>query len=133
MKKLGAFLLCVMVSLFLTAITAAAQTPVSLGTATSYAVVAGSTITNTGPSVVTGNLGLSPGTAVTGFPPGSVNAPGTTQAANAVALQAQSDVTIAYNNLAGQASTSNKTGQDLGGQTLVAGVYTFSSSAQLTG
>ena len=103
----------------------------TLGTAQSFAVLGGSTVTNTGPSVITSNLGVSPGSAITGFPPGIVI--GQTHAADAVALQAQSDTTIAYDNLAGQACTSDLTGQDLGGKTLVAGVYCFSSSAQLTG
>jgi Ice-binding-like/SdrD B-like domain/Domain of unknown function (DUF4214) len=102
-------------------------------TANTFAVLGGSTVTNTGPSVINGNLGVSPGSAVTGFPPGIVTPPGTIHAADAVALQAQSDVTTAYNTLAGEASTQNLTGQDLGGLTLTAGVYTFTSSAQLTG
>ncbi len=106
---------------------------VALGTAESFAVLGGSTVTNTGPTVVSGNLGVSPGSAVTGFPPGSVVPPGTIHIADAVALQAQSDVVIAYNDLAGRASNFDLTGQDLGGLTLVPGVYTFSSSAQLTG
>jgi hypothetical protein len=75
---------------------------------------------------------VSPGSAVTGFPPGIVTN-GAINAANAVALQAQNDVTTAYNNLAGQACTLDLTGQDLGGMTLTPGVYCFSSSAQLTG
>ena len=104
-----------------------------LGTAESFAVLGASTVTNTGPTIISGNLGVSPGAAVTGFPPGVVVPPGTIHAADAVALQAQSDVTIAYNDLAGRASNFNLTGQDLGGLTLVPGVYTFSSSAQLTG
>jgi uncharacterized repeat protein (TIGR01451 family) len=103
-----------------------------VGLEQSFAVLGGSTVTNTGPSVITGNLGVSPGTAVTGFPPGLVNG-GTIHAADEVALQAQTDTTIAYNNLAGQACTLDLTGQDLGGKTLVPGVYCFSSSAQLTG
>ena len=102
------------------------------GTEQSFAVLGGSTVTNTGSSVITGNLGVSPGSAVTGFPPGIV-AGGTIHSADAVALQAQNDTTTAYNNLASQACTSDLTGQDLGGKTLVAGVYCFSSSAQLTG
>jgi uncharacterized repeat protein (TIGR01451 family) len=110
-------------------ITAAVAPP--LGTEQSFAVLGGSTVTNTGPSVITGDLGLSPGTAVTGFPPGTVT--GTIHAADAVALQAQTDTTTAYNNLAGQACDFDLTGQDLGGMTLVSGVYCFSSSAQLTG
>jgi len=112
--------------------TASAAAAPPLGTEQSFAVLGGSTVTNTGPSIITGNLGVSPGSAVTGFPPGIVTG-GTTHAADAVALQAQNDTTTAYNNLAGQACTSDLTGQDLGGKTLVAGVYCFSSSAQLTG
>ena len=104
-----------------------------LGTAESFAVLGGQTVTNTGPSVINGDLGVSPGGAVTGFPPGIVTPPGTIHAADAVALQAQSDVTIAFNDLAGRASNFSLTGMDLGGLTLVPGVYTFSSSAQLTG
>src|SRR5688500_3116588 len=54
-----------------------------LGTAESFAVLGGSTVTNTGPSVISGNLGVSPGTAVVGFPPGIVVPPGTIHAADA--------------------------------------------------
>ena len=108
------------------------QTAPSLGTAQSFAVLGGSTVTNTGPSVITGDLGVSPGSAVTGFPPGSVVS-GTIHAADAVALAAQGGVTTAYNSLAGQVCSRDLTGQDLGGMTLTAGVYCFSSSAQLTG
>ena len=57
-------------------------------------------MTNTGPSTINGNLGLHPGTAVTGFPPGTVN--GTTHAGDAVALQAKTDLTTAYNDAAGR-------------------------------
>jgi hypothetical protein len=109
-----------------------AQTAPSLGAAQSFAVAAGSTVTNTGPTVVTGDLGLSPGTAVTGFPPGLVIA-GTIHAANAVALAAQNSITTAYNALESQPCTQVLTGQDLGGMTLTPGVYCFTSSAQLTG
>jgi hypothetical protein len=109
---------------------AMATAPV-LGAAGSFAVLGASTVTNTGPSVVNGDLGVSPGTAITGFPPGVVN--GTTHAADAAALAAQNAVTAAYVGLAGQACNTNLTGQDLGGLTLTPGVYCFSSSAQLTG
>ncbi len=102
-----------------------------LGTVQSFAVLGGSTVTNTGSSVITGDLGVSPGLAITGFPPGIVN--GTTHAGDAVALQAQSDLVIAYNSLAGQACNTDLTGQDLGGKTLTQGVYCFTTSAQLTG
>jgi hypothetical protein len=104
---------------------------ITLGTAGSYAVLAGSTVTNTGSSVLTGDLGLSPGSSVTGFPPGIVN--GTINKANGPAAQAQSDLTAAYVQAAGLASTGTLTGQDLGGKVLTPGVYFFASSAQLTG
>jgi hypothetical protein len=111
---------------------AAAQTAPSLGAAQSFAVLGATTVTNTGASVIVGDLGLSPGTSVTGFPPGVVVS-GTIHAADAAALAAQTAVTSAYNNLAGQACTANLTGQNLGGLTLTAGVYCFDTTAQLTG
>ena len=110
---------------------AQAQAPVDLGTVDSFAVLGASTVTNTGPSVINGDLGVSPGSALTGFPPGTVN--GTIHAADAVAAQAQSDLTAAYIDAAGRACQVVLTGQDLGGMTLTHGVYCFSTSAQLTG
>jgi hypothetical protein len=110
-----------------------AATAPSLGTAQDFAVLGGSTVTNTGPTIIaTGNLGVEPGSAITGFPPGVVIG-GAIHADDAVAGQAQSDTTIAYNNLAGQPCNFNLTGQDLGGMTLVPGVYCFATTAQLTG
>jgi hypothetical protein len=111
---------------------ASAQTAPPLGSAQSFAVLAGSTVTNTGSSTITGDLGVSPGSAVTGFPPGLVVS-GTIHAADAAAATAQNSVSTAYSNLQGQACTQDLTGQDLGGKTLIAGVYCFSTSAQLTG
>ena len=105
---------------------------VHLGAAGSYAVLAGSTVTNTGSSVITGNLGVWPGTAVTGFPPGMVMN-GTIHAGDAAAMNAQNDLTKAYNEAMGLSPTSTLTGKDLGGMTLNSGVYFFASSAQLTG
>jgi hypothetical protein len=109
----------------------AAHAPVGLGTADSFAVLAGSTVTNTGPSVVNGDLGVSPGSAVVGFPPGIVN--GTVHAGDADAADAQADLTIAYDDAAGRAPTQDLTGTDLGSLTLTDGTYSFSTSAQLTG
>ena len=106
---------------------------ISLGTAQSFGVLAGTTVTNTGASVIAGNLGVSPGTAVTGFPPGSVTLPGTIHSADAVAGQAQIDLTAAYVAITGTPTLVDLTGTDLGGLTLGPGVYGFDSSAQLTG
>lgn len=104
----------------------------SLGTASTFAVLAGSTVTSTGATMITGDLGVSPGTAVTGFPPGTI-AGGAIHSNDGIAVQAQSDVTVAYNFLAGLACGTNLTGQDLGSLNLAPGVYCFDSSAQLTG
>jgi hypothetical protein len=106
-----------------------------LGSAETFAVLAGSAITNTGPTVIAGDLGIWPneGGSVTGFPPGLVSPPAQLHAGDAVAQQAQADATTAYNTLAGLAPTTNLTGQDLGGLTLTPGIYKFDSSAQLTG
>ena len=110
----------------------------TLGTAESFAVLAHETVTNTHFTTLNGNLGVSPNIAVTGFlavdgGPGIVN--GTIHRGDPVAALAQSDVTTAYNFLAGMACipANNKTGQDLGAMVLAPGVYCFSTSAQLTG
>jgi hypothetical protein len=107
-----------------------AQAP-PLGTAQSFAVLGGSTVTNTGATVVTGDLGVSTGTSITGFPPGTVT--GGTFSNIPPATSAHMDLMIAYGDAAGAPTTSNLTGQDLGGLTLMSGVYRFNSSAQLTG
>jgi type VI secretion system secreted protein VgrG len=97
--------------------------PVDLGTAATYGVLGASAVTNTGPSVVNGNLGLSPGTSITGFggaPNGSVN--GTTHQTDAAAAQAQRDTTTAYDVAASLSPT--QTGlTDLNGLSLSPGVY----------
>jgi len=113
---------------------APATAPVSLGSAAPFAVLAASTVTNTGPTTIKGDLGLSPGTSVTGFPPGHVN--GTVHAADSVALRAQTDLTTAYNNAAGRAATATIP-VELGGTTETPGVYvspagTFGITGTLT-
>lgn len=105
---------------------------ISLGTAQNFGVLGGSAVTNTGATTVNGNVGVSPGSSVTGFPPGVV-AGGAIHSNDAVAMQAQSDLTVAYNNIAATPCTVDLTGQNLGGLTLTPGVYCFSTSAQLTG
>jgi hypothetical protein len=108
---------------------ALAATAPTLGVAGSFAVLGASTVTNTGSTTITGNLGLYPGTSITGFPPGAVT--GVTHVADSVALQAQNDATIAYNAL-GQACDATISA-NLGGMTLTPGVYCSGSSMGLTG
>jgi uncharacterized repeat protein (TIGR01451 family) len=112
----------------------AATAPVPMGTAANFAVLAGSTITNTGPTIINGNLGLSPGTVVTGFPPGQVN--GNMDVADSVAAAAQTDLTAAYNNAAARTPTATVS-SELGGTTVTPGVYdsaagTFALTGTLT-
>ena len=110
-----------------------AQTAPALGAADTLSVLGASAITNTGSSVVTGDLGIWPnnGSSITGFPPGIVV--GAVLPGNAVAMQAQSDLSSAYNDLAGRACDTVLTGIDLGDLVLSPGVYCFASTAQLTG
>lgn len=97
--------------------TAAAEQP-AMGTAGNYAVIAASAITNTGLTVIDGNLAISPNgaTSVTGFGPGVVT--GTSEFASPAADAAQADLLIAYAAAANEPFTTNLTGQDLGGLTL---------------
>lgn len=99
----------------------------------SFGALAGSTITSTGATVISGNVGVSPGSAVTGFPPGVVLPPYAFFRNDAGAAQAQKDLTIAYNILAARPATADVTGQNLGGLTLTPGVYNAANSSQLTG
>ncbi len=116
----------------------------SLGsTLANYAVLAGATVTNTGPTTVNGgNVGLSPGTSITGFPSGSVTAPWGIHKTDASAAQAQIELTLATVTIGVPGSTPtvgtliNSYGpgnQDLVGLTLTPGVYDFASSASLSG
>lgn len=119
----------------LLAIPAASQAaPVNLATVSPFVVLGGTTVTNTGPSVLNGDLGVSPGTEITGFGlPAVVN--GATHENNAVAAQAQSDLTNAYNVAAGQAvaPADDLSGTDLGNRILAPGAYRYTSDALLTG
>lgn len=120
-------------AIFLTATPASAQL---LGTAGNYGALGSSTVTNTGSTIIKGDLGVSPGSAITGFSvidggPGQFT--GALNIADAASAQARSDLTTAYNNLAALKFTTDLSGKNLGGMTLTPGVYFFSSSAQLTG
>jgi hypothetical protein len=109
---------------------AAIVAPVPLATSAEYAVLGGSRVTNTGPTVLDGSLGLWPGTAITGFPPGTVTPPGTTNTTNAAAQQAQSDLTTAYDNAAGRPLDATTTA-DLANLNLAPGVYAGPSKGAL--
>ena len=134
-KRVSAFLLGAAVALCLTAanVTAADQLPVNLGSAANFAVLGASTVTNTGPTIINGDLGLWPGTAVTGFyPPGVVN--GTIYAlGDTAARHAQASLTIAYNDAAGRTVGVVGVAGDLGGQTLGPGLYKSTSTLAITG
>jgi hypothetical protein len=108
----------------------AAQPPVKMGTVNAFALLAGSAITNTGPSVINGDMGVGPGTAAGGFPPGTLN--GTAHITDAVASIAQNDLTTAYNDAAGR-GPATAVPADLGGLTVTSGVYESASALGLTG
>lgn len=130
LNKLSALLFCLTCSLCLKA-------QITLGsTVDTFGVLAGSTVTNSGPTVVLGNLGVSPGTAITGFaaiaPGGPGVVTGLIHSADGFAGVAQTQLTTAYNSAAGAMSTATVAG-DLGGLTLAPGVYTSSSTLGITG
>ncbi|MFD9320216.1 ice-binding family protein [Streptomyces sp. NPDC060053] len=109
----------------------AIATPVPLATTASFSVLAGQGVTNTGPSLISHDLGTHPNPSITGFPPGQVL--GAVHAADAVALQAKSDLVTAYNNAAGQATDFALAAGIGSGQTLLPGVHTAVSGVGLTG
>lgn len=109
---------------------ACSQAPIVLGSAGNFAVLAGSTVTSTGPTSVTGDLGVSPGTQVTGFPPGVLI--GSQHAGTPIAAQGIADLTTAYNEAAGRTLCPVSKAGDLGGQTLAPGLYKSTSSLEIT-
>lgn len=107
-----------------------AQAPVDLLSAADFAVLAGSTVTSTGPTSVTGNLGVSPGTGVTGFPPGILV--GSQEAGTPAAAQGIADLTTAYNDAAGRSLCAVSVSGNLGGQTLPPGLYKSTNSLEVS-
>jgi hypothetical protein len=106
------------------------QSSVNLGSASSYAILAGSSVTSTGNTVITGNLGLSPGTSVQGFPPATLS--GTQNVANAAAVTAKADLTTAYNDAMGLSHCAVTVAGNIGGQTLTPGLYKSTSSLAIS-
>src|SRR3984885_15301808 len=115
---------------------AIAQSAPPLGSAQTFVVLGAATVTNAGPTVIVGNLGVSPGTAVTGFPPGTISG-GTIHSDDPAATSAQADAHTAYADLLAESCGTNLSGlilgTSVGATTLVPGGYCFASSAQLTG
>jgi hypothetical protein len=111
----------------------ACQPPVPMGSAANFEVLGASTITNTGPTVISGgDLGLSPGSTVTGFPPGTLTPPAVMHLTDAVAAQAQLDLSIAFDYAAGLTGAAPLPG-DIGGLTLTPGLYKASATVMVGG
>jgi hypothetical protein len=127
---LGLLAIAALMAMTLARASGAAATAVPLGTAGSFAVLAGAGITNTGPTTVNGDVGTFPTSTVTGA--GSMTINGTNHAGDGVTQQAKTDLVTAYNNASAQGPT-NPIVADLGGQSLSPGVYNSASSIGLTG
>jgi LPXTG-motif cell wall-anchored protein len=135
-RRKGATLIAVAASATLFAVagtaSAAIVPTINLATSGNYSVLGGQTVTNTGPSVLNNSVGVSPGTAIVGFPPGIVTPPAIIDAnATATAAQAQADLTAAYLDAAGRPLNAETTA-DLSGLTLVGGVYAGPSKSPLS-
>ena len=125
--RAGLLLLGMLSTLIFTSSALAAAASVGLGTAAPFSVLGGSTVTNTGPTTMFGDLGLSPGSSVTGAP----HVLGETHIDDAVAIAAKNDLTTAYDDAASRPSNGSA-GTDLAGQLFLPGVRTASSSLLLS-
>jgi len=126
-------LICCLLTLVLTLpyqYATASELPVALGTAGTYAVLTGQTATSSGQSILLGNLGVSPGSAVTGFPPGVVL--GKINVANTASAAAQRDLTTAYNDAKGRSTAPVAVSGNLGGRTLTPGLYKSTSGLAIS-
>jgi hypothetical protein len=104
---------------------------IALGSASGFAVLAGAAVTSTGETVITGDLGLSPGTSVGGFPPGILN--GTLRINDEIANKSKLDLTTAFNDAAGRTSKDMVTlDGNIGGLTLTPGLYKSTSSLEIS-
>ena len=106
------------------------QTAPALGAAGGFAVLGGSTVTSTGATALTGDLGVSPGTAVVGFPPGTLT--GSMQAGTPASAQAMADLITAYNNAKGKTNSPVTVAGNIGGRTLSPGLYKSTSSLAIS-
>lgn len=134
MRSLSAHaILTILVSIAAFLSVMAKDLPIDLGLAKPYAILAGSTVTSTGAigTVVVGNIGTFPGVAMTGFPPAILS--GSFDSANGAAAGAQGALTTAYNIAAAKPMTASLSDIDMGGLTLLPGVYKFDGEAALTG
>lgn len=109
----------------------AVVSPVPLGTAASYSALAGEAVVNTGHTLLSGNVGVSPGTAITGFPPGTLS--GAIHSGDPDAIQARIDLTSAYNDAAGRSTTNPELPGDLKGLSYYPGIYKIGAALTLTG
>jgi Ice-binding-like len=127
LARAGLLLLGLLSTLLFASSALGATATVGLGSAAPFSVLAGSTVTNTGPTTMFGDLGLSPGSSVTGAP----QVLGQTHIDDAVAIEAKNNLTTAYNDAASRPSNGSA-GTDLAGQTFSPGVRTASSSLLLS-
>ncbi len=117
---------------FMVPVIAFSQSPatVNLNSAGNFEILAAQTITSTGGGTIDGNIGIDPGSSITGFPPGFVN--GSTDGPGPVTAQAQTDLTTAYNDAMGRTTNAITVAGNIGGQTLVPGLYKSTSSLAIS-